>query len=207
MKKIISILLASSFLAFSANAAGMIGVKLGTGTLDGKRTSDPSHGTATNSSGSVDHEYAAIFLEGAVNDAVSIGFELVPLEGQISTKDDTASDTTAYVSNLKTLYALFPIGSSPMYAKIGYSHADLEVDTNYTQNTVNSHDDAAHGGMIGIGAQFDSPIPYLDVVRLEGSYTKFQELSITTTDTNHSSITRKGEADLMTLSLSIAHSF
>ena len=206
MKKIISILLASFLLAFSANAEGMIGIKLGGGSLDGERTQDASHGTA-NASASVDHEYAAIFLENAVNDVVSIGLELVPLEGQISTKDTTASDTTVFVSNLKTIYGLFPIGDSPVYAKVGYSHADLDVDSNYDQNTVNSFDDAAMGPMIGIGAQFDSPIPYLDVLRVEGTYTRFNELSITTTDTGHAAITRKGEAELTTLSVSIARSF
>ena len=207
MKKIISIFLASFLLAFSANAEGMIGIKIGGGSLSGERTADPSHGTTSDSSGSVDHEYAAIFIENAFTDKVSIGLELVPLEGQISTKDATASDTTAFVSNLKTIYGLFPLGDSPVYGKIGYSHVDLDVDSNYTQNTVNSFDDAAHGPMIGIGAQFDSPIPFLDVLRLEGTYTKFGDISITTTDTGHASITRTGEADLTTISLSVARSF
>ena len=206
MKKIISILLASSLLAFSANAEGMIGVKLGVGTLDGERTSDASHGTA-NASGSVDHEYGAIFIETSFNDVVSVGLEWVPLEGQISTLDTTASDTTAFVSDLKTLYALFPLGDSGVYGKVGYAHVDLAVDSNYDQNTVNSHDDSAQGPMIGIGAQLDSPIPFIDVVRIEGNYTRFQEISITTTDTNHDSIKRSSEADLMTLSLSVAKSF
>jgi len=206
MKKIISILLASSLLAFSANAEGMIGVKLGVGTLDGERTSDASHGTA-NASGSVDHEYGAIFIETSFNDVVSVGLEWVPLEGQISTLDTTASDTTAFVSDLKTLYALFPLGDSGVYGKVGYAHVDLAVDSNYDHNTVNSFDDAAHGPMIGIGAQIDSPIPYLDVLRIEGNYTKFGEISITTTDTAHAAITRSGEAELMTLSVSLARSF
>jgi hypothetical protein len=207
MKKILSILLASSFLALSANAGGMIGVKVGSGTLDGERTVDPQHGVATSNSGSVSNEYAAIFAEFSVNDMVSVGIELVPLEGQISTKDTTSSDTTVLVSDLVTLYALVPFGSTPFYGKIGYSQVDLAVDSNYTQNTVNSHDDSANGPTIGLGAQFDSPLPFLDVVRLEGTYTDFGELSITTTDTNEDATTRKGEAELLTVSLSLAKSF
>ena len=63
--------------------------------------------------------------------------------------------------------------------------------------------------MIGIGAQFDSPIPFLDVVRIEGTYYEFDELEITTTNTNGTADTntKKGEAELMTLSLSLAKSF
>jgi hypothetical protein len=207
MKKILSILLASSFLACSAYAGGMIGVKVGSGTIDGERTVDPQHGVASSNTGSVSNEYAAIFAEFSVNDMVSVGLEIVPLEGQISTKDTTSSDTTVLVSDLRTLYALVPIGSSPFYGKIGYSQADLAVDTNYTQNTVNSFDDTAEGPMIGLGAQFDSPIPFLDVVRVEGTYTDFGQLSITTTDNNEDATTRKGEAEMMTISLSLAKSF
>ena len=207
MKKILSILLASSFLALSANAAGMIGIKVGSGSLDGKRTVDPQHGIASESTGSVNNEYAAIFAEIGVNDMVSLGLEVVPMEGKISTKDATSSDTTAIVSDLITAYALVSFGDTPFYGKVGYARVDLAVDTNYTQNTVNSHDDSADGPMIGLGAQFDSPIPFLDVVRIEGTYTDFGELSITTTDTNEDATTRKGEAELMTISLSLAKSF
>ena len=207
MKKILSILLASSFLALSANAGGMIGVKVGSGSLDGERTVDPQHGVASSNTGSVSNEYAAIFAEFSVNDMVSVGLEVVPMEGQISTKDATASDTTVTVSDLITAYALVSIGDSPFYGKVGYSTVDLAVDTNYTQNTVNSFDDTAEGPMIGLGAQFDSPIPFLDVVRVEGTYTDLGELSITTTDTNEDATTRKGEAELLTISLSLAKSF
>ena len=207
MKKILSILLASSFLACSAYAGGMIGVKVGSGTIDGERTVDPQHGVASSNTGSVSNEYAAIFAEFSVNDMVSVGLEVVPMEGQISTKDATSSDTTVTVSDLITAYALVSIGDSPFYGKVGYSTVDLAVDTNYTQNTVNSFDDSAQGPMIGLGAQFDSPIPFLDVVRVEGTYTDLGELSITTTDTNEDATTRKGEAELLTISLSLAKSF
>jgi len=207
MKKILSILITSLFFTISANAGGMIGVKVGSGSLDGKRTVDPQHGIASKSTGSVSNEYAAIFAEIGVNDMVSLGLEVVPMEGKISTKDATSSDTTAIVSDLITAYALVSFGDTPFYGKIGYATVDLAVDTNYTQNTVNSFDDSANGPMIGLGAQFDSPIPFLDVVRLEGTYTDFGELSITTTDTNEDATNRKGEAELITVSLSLAKSF
>ena len=209
MKKILSILLASSFLAFSANAAGMIGVKVGTGTVDGTKTVDPSHGVATNTSSSKDSEYAAVFLEAGVSDMVSLGIELVPMQGIIDSPAAARSDTQVTVSDLITFYALVPFGDSPIYGKIGYGHADLSVVANYVTTTVGSHSESLQGPMIGIGAQFDVPVPFLDVVRIEGNYYEFDELSITTTNTTGTADThtKKGEAELMTVSLSLAKSF
>lgn len=209
MKKILSIILTSLFLTFSANAGGMIGVKVGTGTVDGTKTVDPSHGIATNSSGSKDSEYAAIFLEANVSDLVSMGIEVVPMEGIIDSPAAARSDTQVTVSDLKTIYALVPFGDTPIYGKIGYGHADLSVKANYVTTTVGSFSDSLEGPMIGIGAQFDLPLPFLDVLRIEGNYYEFDELSITTTNTNGTADTntKKGEAELMTLSLSLAKSF
>ena len=209
MKKILSILIASSFLALSANAGGMIGVKVGAGTVDGTKTVDPSHGLGSNTSGSKDSEYAAIFLEANVSDLVSLGIEIVPMEGIVDSNAAARSDTQVTVSDLKTVYALVPFGDTPIYGKVGYGHADLSVVANYVTTTVGSASDSLEGPMVGIGAQFDSPIPFLDVIRVEGTYYKFDELSITTTNTNGTADThtKKGDAELMTISLSLAKSF
>ena len=209
MKRILSILLASSFLACSAYAGGMIGVKVGTGTVDGTKTVDPSHGIGSNTTGSKDSEYAAIFLEANVSDRVSLGIEIVPLEGIVDSNAAARSDTQVTVRDLKTVYALVPFGDTPIYGKVGYGHADLSVVANYVTTTVGSASDSLEGPMVGIGAQFDSPIPFLDVIRVEGTYYKFDELSITTTNTNGTADThtKKGDAELTTISLSLAKSF
>jgi|APSaa5957512535_1039671.scaffolds.fasta_scaffold117345_1 hypothetical protein len=209
MKRILSILLASSFLACSAYAGGMIGVKVGTGTVDGTKTVDPSHGIGSNTTGSKDSEYAAIFLEANVSDRVSLGIEIVPLEGIVDSNAAARSDTQVTVRDLKTVYALVPFGDTPIYGKVGYGHADLSVVANYVTTTVGSASDSLEGPMVGIGAQFDSPIPFLDVIRVEGTYYKFDELSITTTNTTGTADThtKKGDAELMTISLSLAKSF
>ena len=206
MKRILSILLASSFLACSAYAGGMIGVKVGTGTVDGTKTVDPSHGIGSNTTGSKDSEYAAIFLEANVSDRVSLGIEIVPLEGIVDSNAAARSDTQVTVRDLKTVYALVPFGDTPIYGKVGYGHADLSVVANYVTTTVGSASDSLEGPMVGIGAQFDSPIPFLDVIRVEGTYYKFDELSITTTNTTGTADThtKKGDAELMTISLSLA---
>ena len=208
MKKIVTILLTSLFLMSAANAGGMIGIKAGVGSLSGERTEDASHGVANNEA-TVDSEYAAIFAEVEAGSMVSLGLEIVPLEAKIDTKASTTTDSTATIENFKTLYALVPVGSNGIYGKVGYSHADLSVKANYDTVTVNSSSDTLEGPMVGIGVQFDNPLPLLDILRIEGNYHKFDELKITTTNTNGTGQTtaKKGEADLMTLSISLAKSF
>ena len=63
--------------------------------------------------------------------------------------------------------------------------------------------------MIGIGAQLESPIPFLDVVRIEATYTDYGSMSITTTNTNGTTDTdtKKGEATQTTLTIGLAKSF
>ena len=205
MKKILSILFSSIILMSSANSAGMIGIKAGMGTLDGTRTSDTKFNTA---SGSVDHEYGAIFAEFEVNDMFSIGAEYIPLEATIDTKATTSADSHANISDHKTIYVLVPI-ADVFYAKAGYSHADSSITANYANTTVTDQPDAIEGPMIGLGAQLESPIPFLDVVRLEATYTDYGKMSITTTNTNGTTDTdvKTGEAEQFTFTIGLAKSF
>tara|TARA_B100001250_G_scaffold345315_1_gene314690 strand:- start:127 stop:753 length:627 start_codon:yes stop_codon:yes gene_type:complete len=208
MKKIISILIASLFLSCSAYAGGVIGVKVGQGELDGKRTVDPSHGITTKASGSVSSEYAAIFAEFGT-DKFSLGVEYVPIDAVIDTKAATATDTHATISDFTTVYALIPFGGDGVYGKIGYAHADLGVSANYDTVTVGSHSGSLEGVVLGLGVNIASNLPFADVLRIEGNFVEFDEVSITTTNTNGTADThtKKGEAELMTISLSIAKSF
>ena len=90
-----------------------------------------------------------------------------------------------------------------------YSHADAKVTANYTNTTVTDSPDDISGPMIGIGAQFESPLPFLDVVRIEATYTDYGSMSITTTNTNGTTDTdtKKGEATQQTLTIGLAKSF
>ena len=206
MKKILSIIFSSIFLMTSAaNAGGMIGVKAGVGELDGDRTEDGKFGTA---SGSVSAEYAAIFAEFEVTDMFSVGAELIPIDAVIDTKANTSADTHAKISDHKTIYVLASIGDI-FYAKAGYSHADAKVTPNYVNTTVDSAPDDISGPMVGIGAQLESPLPFLDVVRIEATYTDYGSMSITTSNTNGTkdTDTKKGEATQTTLTIGLAKSF
>ena len=206
MKKILSIIFSSIFLMTSAAyAGGMIGFKAGVGELDGDRTEDGKFGTA---SGSVSSEYAAIFAEFEVSDMFSVGAELIPIDAIIDTKSATSADSHAKITDHKTVYVLASIGDT-FYAKAGYSHADANVTANYVNTTVTDSPDSISGPMIGIGAQLESPIPFLDVVRIEATYTDYGSMSITTTNTNGTTDTdtKKGEATQTTLTIGLAKSF
>ena len=205
MKKVLSIIFSSIFLMTSAYAGGMIGIKAGMGTLDGKRTTDAKFGTQ---SASKDHEYGAIFAEIELGDMISVGAEYIPIEATIDTKSTTAADSHANISDHTTAYVLVPIADM-FYVKAGYSQADVSVVANYANTTVTKAPSEIEGPMIGLGAQFESPIPFLDVVRLEATYTDYGDMSITTTNTNGTTDTdtKKGEATQTTFTIGIAKSF
>ena len=207
MKKLMTILFTSLFFTSVAYAEGMIGVKMGLGDLEGKRTST---GESGETSGSVDSEYAAIFAELNLADSpVSAGIELVPLEGVIDTADDTTTDTQVTVENLVTLYLLASKETNfgSVYGKIGYSSAELSAVSNYG-HTLSDVSDKLEGPMLGVGVQLESPLPIFDVVRLEGTFTKFDDLKVTSTDGVSGEVhNRTGEADLTTISISLARSF
>ena len=205
MKKILSIIFSSIFLMSTASAGGMIGLKAGMGTLDGERTKDAKFGTA---SASKDHEYGAIFAEVQIGDMISVGAEFIPLEATIDTKNSTNADSHANISDHKTIYVLLPIGDM-FYAKAGYSHADASVVANYTTTTIVDAPSEIDGPMVGVGAQFESPIPFIDVVRLEATYTDYGTMSIRTTNTNGTADTdtKEGEATQTTFTIGLAKSF
>ncbi len=208
MKKILSIIFSSIFLMSSAYAGGMIGVKVGQGDLEGTRTST-FDGSGGSKSASRDSEYAAIFAEVSLGDGpLSLGLEVVPMEAKIDADPGTSTDATAYIENLKTLYALFSVDTEfgAVYGKVGYSHADAEAKTNYGTTTLSNVSDSLEGPMIGIGAQFDVPLPIINTIRLEGTYTEFDELQVTSVS-NDSTHTRTGDAELITFSISLARSF
>ena len=210
MKKLMTTLFSSLFFVSTAYAGGMIGIKGGFGELNGTRTSSGDSSGVT--SGGVESEYGAIFAEVNVADSpVSVGFEIVPMEGIIDTKADTGTDSHVIVSDLMTLYVLAAMETDfgSVYGKLGYSSADLSATANYGQ-TLSNMSDAAEGPMVGVGAQFDVTADYIstviNTVRLEATHTMFEDLKITSTDGSEVA-NRTGEADLTTFSISLARSF
>ena len=211
MKKIVSILFASIIFTTSAYAGGLIGLKVGNGDLEGTKlkTTNTLAPHDAQTSGSVDHTYGAIFGEININESpLNLGFELVPLTGTLSVANDD-SDASVEVGNLRTIYALAAreIGAGSVYAKLGYSEADIDnaKQSNGT-TTITSFSDALEGPMIGIGFQTGE---YNGLVfRAEATLTEFDDVEVKTTDADGLVETKKAnDITFQTFTVSIAKSF
>ena len=197
MKKVISILFASLLFAVSAHAGGMIGVKYGNGDLEGTQNAyTAGSNTYSAQTQSEDHEFAAIFAEVSIGDSpISVGLEYIPFTATV-TVDGNSSDSHLELSEHTTVYALLSrgLGEGSVYLKAGYAMADIgNVKANYDGTTINSHDSDLEGPMI--------------VARAEVTMTDYDDVSVTTTSNGSSSVTKTAEAELTTLTVSIAKTF
>ena len=215
MNKIVSILVGSLFFASSALAGGLVGVKVGNGDLEATKATIVNTPATLNEgaeTGSVDSQYAAIFVESdqLSNSPVSLGLEFVPLTGVISASAKDHQDASVEVSNLKTVYALVTkeTANGSVYGKIGYSHADIDnAKSSLGTTTVNSFSDALEGPMIGVG--FQSPENSSGVIfRAEATLTQFDDVNVRTTDSDGLVETKKAnDIELTTFTISVAKKF
>ena len=209
----ITILFVSGLLTLttSAFAGGMIGVKLGIGDLEGNSKSyTAGTNTYTAKSGSKDAEFGAIFAElNIMESPISAGVEYVPFDADISL-NGLQSNVSANVTDYTTLYLLakHDLTNFSVYAKIGYSEADIGTikhDSN-AQTTVNSQSASLEGTMYGFGLQ-SQELPFGLVARAEYTFTEFDTISVNTTSHGSTAVDKKADGDLTTLTLSVAKSF
>ena len=212
MNKIVSILFASIIFTTSAYAGGLIGLKVGNGELEATRATIVNTPATLNEAAdtqNVDHLYGAIFGELNINDGpLNLGFELVPLSGTISVATDN-TDASAEVGNLRTIYALAAreVGGGSVYAKLGYSEADIDnAKQSAGGTTITSFTDALEGPMIGIGFQTGE---YNGLVfRAEATLTEFDDVEVKTTDADGLVETKKAnDIEFQTFTLSVAKAF
>ena len=211
MKKITILFVSCLFtLSTSAFAGGMVGVKYGTGDLDGSAASYVA-GTTTYAAetGSKDSEFAAIFAEFNVNESpISVGLEYVPFDADISLNGKSAN-VSANVDDFTTIYALAmkELDSVSVYAKLGYSMADIgTVQVNDANTTLNSQSDSLEGIMYGVGIQ-SKELPGGLVARAEYTMTEFDDISVTTTSNGSAAVKKTADGELTTLTVSLAKSF
>ena len=215
MKKIISLVGATLFVASSVLAEGLVGVKLGVGDLEATKNTIVNSPVALNEgqeTKSIDNAYGALFVETKYNDGpVSLGLELVPLTGTLSISNKDHTDASVELSNLKTIYALAAkevANGSSVYGKVGYSHADIDnaKQSNGT-TTINSFDGSLEGPMVGVGFQAPETSNGL-IIRAEATLTMFDDVSINTTGTNESAETKTAsDIELTTFTISVARQF
>jgi hypothetical protein len=211
MKKITILLITAMFtLATSAFAGGMVGVKYGSGDLDGSSNAYTAGGTDyAAENGSKSSEFGAIFAEVNIKESpVSVGLEYVPFDADISLNGKSAN-ASANVSNYTTLYALamHELDEVSFYAKLGYSMADIgSVSANDAQTTINSQSSELEGMMYGVGIQ-SKVLENGIVARAEYTMTDFDDISVTTTSNGSASVKKTASGELQTLTVSIAKSF
>ncbi len=132
----------------------------------------------------------------------------VPFDADISLNGD-ASGVSANVQDYTTLYALamHELNDISVYAKIGYSMADIgTIKPNDGQTTINSNSDSLEGIMYGVGVQ-SKELPFGLVARAEYTFTEFDDISVTTTSNGSASVKKTADGDLTTLTISLAKSF
>ena len=211
MKKLTILLITAVFtLATSAFAGGMVGVKYGTGELDGNSKSYVSGGTTyAAQSGSKDNEFGAIFAEVNIKSSpISVGLEYVPFDADISLNGST-SGASANVSDYTTAYllAMTDLKDISVYAKVGYSQADIgTVKNDDTTTTVNSKSSELEGMMYGVGIQ-SKELDMGIVARAEYTFTEFDDISVTTTSNGSASVQKTASGELSTMTVSLSKSF
>jgi len=214
-----SLLLAGAAFADSTN----VGLKLSYAELsaDGKETTNwAADGTVSSGSGDKKFPLASIFIEREIDVpassgvSVAIGLDLVPLTADAKIDGGTATDATVEISNQFTAY-IQPTKSLDnglsIFAKIGYSKADLDVKSITRQATTaagTASTDASasknlEGPTFGLGVQKSISTPFADFVRLEVSYTDYDDVSYT----NSNGKVLTADADLTAINLSIGKKF
>ena len=125
------------------------------------------------------------------------------------------AQTGAELSDHTTLYGqyMYSMGNGGVYVKAGYAMADIG-DITQTSNpsvdsaktTVNSQSNSLEGPMIGIGYQ-STEFGDGFVARAEATFTDYDDISVTTTSNGSTSVKKTAEAELTTLSISLAKTF
>ena len=222
MKKLTIAFISVIFLAVSAQADS-VGVRISTANMDasGSHTTNSasggSGGAAVNAAGNADFMVASLFAEKDIElggMSMSIGLDVIPFTTEVEKLGGSDGfDATVEVGNLITAYIqpTFDLGEMSVFAKVGYSQADLDITNTSRQATTagtagtdgNTGKDL-EGMMFGAGIQ--KAVQHMGgdgFVRLEATVTDFDEI----THTNSNGKVVKADAEMTLISLSIGKTF
>ena len=219
MKKLTIAFISVIFLAVSAQADS-VGVRISQANMDasGSHTTNSTTagalgggGAALSSSGNADFMVASIFAEkdislGAIN--MSIGLDVIPFTTEVEKLGGSDGfDATVEVGNLITAYIqpTFDLGDMSVFAKVGYSQADLDI-TNISRQATTAGSASTDGntgktleGMM-YGAGIQKAVQHMGgdgFVRLEATVTDFDEIS----HTNSNGKVVKADAEMTMINL------
>ena len=198
MKKLTIAFISVIFLAVSAQADS-VGVRISTANMDasGSHTTNSasggSGGAAVNSAGNADFMVASLFAEKDIElggMSMSIGLDVIPFTTEIDKLGGgDGFDATVEVGNLITAYIqpTFDLGDMSVFAKVGYSQADLDI-TNISRQATTAGSASTDGntgkdleGMM-FGAGIQKAVEHMGgdgFVRLEATVTDFDEITHT----------------------------
>ena len=225
MKKLTIAFISVIFLAASAQADS-VGVRFSQANMDasGSHTTNSTTagalgggGAAVNASGNADFMVASLFAEkdvelGGMN--MAIGIDVIPFTTEVDKLGGSDGfDATVEVGNLITAYIqpTFDLGDMSVFAKVGYSQADLDI-TNIARQATTAGSASTDGNtgkdlegmMFGAGVQ--KAVQHMGgdgFVRLEATVTDFDEI----THTNSNGKVVKADAEMTLISLSIGKTF
>ena len=217
MKKILTSVLASLFVLSNLTIADTtnIGAKISNGKLKATGTETTNDSGTISNSGDARFTYGSLFVERELSFSlanVTLGLDYVPMNAEVDKiTGGTGTDATIKMSNHKTLY-IQPSKSLDngvsIFAKVGYSHADLKVtditrQTSYNSSgaTDTSASKSLKGPVYGIGVQKS----FSNGVFLRADYTKtnYSEISYT----NSNSKVLKADPDLSAINISLGKKF
>jgi opacity protein-like surface antigen len=229
LKKTIATIFFLSSASLSLAVEPIIGLKLGYGELSADKKDDQNK--YADQSKDENSAFGAIFLEAgnivtipSTDISISLGLEYIPLSATIDV-DGSNIDAEGDIEDHKTIYALIskplPAGGS-LYGKIGYSEADIGTlkrndvasSTEDASTTVLSNQDTTlKGYSLGVGYEREVEAPLVNnmLLRFEANYTDYDDVSVTSTETNAGSHTQTlihtADADTTTFTISVAKKF
>jgi len=209
MKNIIRILFCLALLIFTTNVKADvqfgIGGQLGLVDTAGTETEGTAADTS-NRSTSFEELFvgADLFIEHVADGGFTIGLSYVPLDIELGSgsrtdvdgddaaeNDDGLRSATADITDFTTLYANVPMGSNGFYGLVGYHFATITTQETLNESSYGNED--ITGYQIGFGKRDGN-------VKLELTYSDFEDISLTATGGGTNSIS--ADADAIALRLS-----
>ncbi len=200
MKKLI-IAITSAFMLFATSAMSMdlrptVGISGNVAAYSALGIEENFNRTGTaidethKVSGAFATEYASVFLELGLTDAISIGLDYVPQTIETPTnvsKEGQSNENTvkAHFEDLTTLYARVSLPLGGTYLKVGYASATVESRESMSSGN-NYGDDETNGYVAGIGYNHEVADGFS--VRAEITVGEFSDVQTTNGQTNKTQI-------------------
>ena len=195
-------------------SGGMAGVEISGSSSDSTSltTGSGSFGKIT-AVGSVNINYG---FEAGSNFVFGVGADYIP--GDVKFGTNTFSDTSTVGSQtdsvngkLKDVYSVYVTPTyvinkdSAVYAKLGYMHGDVNLTSASSKIVIGSYTKDLEGWTYGIGSK--TMLTNNLYLTVEGTYTEFDNLTATTTDSEANSNTNSAKPKVAQATIGLGYKF